>query len=111
MKKIFFLNVMFFGIAFSSFGQDKSCIGKWKLFPKPQDGVISYLTVSENNNEYYLVRTKDPKQKWKMTWNEKSKAFDVDLEGKKCKISMDKNTKHLVFDDGKSGKFEMIADK
>jgi hypothetical protein len=91
--------------------QDKGCIGKWKLYPKPQDGLISYLTVSEKSNEYTLVRTKDPKQKWKMTWNEKTKAFDVNLDGKKGTINLDNTTKHLVFKSVDGGKFEMEPDK
>jgi hypothetical protein len=101
---------VFFSIT-SAFAQDKNCVGKWKLYTQPQDGIISYLTVTEKNNEYLLVRTKDPKQTWKMTWNKKVNAFDVNLDGKQGTISMDNKTKHLLFRAADGGKFEMAADK
>jgi hypothetical protein len=104
------LTVAIFSCAFA-FGQDKNCIGKWKLFPQPQDGMISYLTIKEESNEYVLVRTKDPKQTWKMTWNKKANAFDVDLDGKQGTINIDNKTKHLIFKAIGGGKFEMVADK
>jgi len=104
------VTVAFFAVA-SAFGQDKSCIGKWKLYPQPQDGIISYLTIKEKNNEYVLVRTKDPKQTWKMTWNKKVNAFDVNIDGKQGTISMDNKTKHLLFKASDGGRFEMVTDK
>jgi hypothetical protein len=102
--------ITFFAVA-TTFGQDKNCIGKWKLHPQPQDGLISFLTVTENNKQYFLVRTKDPKQKWKMTWNEKTKVFDVNLDGKKGTISFDGKTERLTVSASDGGKFEMTKDQ
>lgn len=109
-KVLALVTVAFLSVAIA-YGQDKNCIGKWKLYPQPQDGIISYLTIRENNNEYVLVRTKDPKQTWKMTWNKKANAFDVNLDGKQGTISIDNKTKHLLFKATDGVKFEMVADK
>jgi hypothetical protein len=110
LKNLALTAISFFFLA-NSFGQDKNCVGKWKLYPQPQDGIISYLTVKEKNNEYLLVRTKDPKQTWKMTWNKKANAFDVNLDGKQGTISVDNKTKHLLFKAADGDRFEMVADK
>jgi hypothetical protein len=49
-SKISALATAIFSCTFA-FGQDKNCIGKWKLYPQPQEGIISYLTWKIGKNE------------------------------------------------------------
>ena len=107
MKKIILLFVfMTFGVL-TSFSQNEKAFGKWKVVPEPKEGIIGHLTLAKVGSEFWLSRTKEPKDKWKLSYDNKTHEYHGNLEGKDVIISFNEKTDHLVIKDKVDGKVQM----
>ncbi|MGZ4055537.1 MAG: hypothetical protein ACXVNM_01945 [Bacteroidia bacterium] len=105
-KKIFLFVFMTVGVL-ASFSQNEKAFGKWKVVPEPKDGIIGHLTLAKVGSEFWISRTKEPKDKWQLTFDKKNHDFQGNVDGKEVLISFNEKTDHLVIKDKVDGKILM----